>query len=198
MVSIAARMIPSAGVFAAVALLLYPVDSLGKQPVVDFWLVYGDTLHDKAQIFVAENEAFKGSGSDGSTVLRVHHLNHARPDRTLLYYLEIDCRSSRYKIDGVQQIGPRRTYELEPIDQTGLRSDRWMQHSMKFVCAPSERAGLKMTSLGTMTFGHMKVATNTALKTMELNAFMDPIIKSIDRAFDRMPQAEEAGKGARP
>lgn len=198
MVSIAARDLLPAGLLATVLLLLLPIDGLGKQPAVDFWLVYGDILKNKAQILVAENGTFKGSESDGANLLRVHHINHALPDRTWLYYLEIDCRNGRYRIDGVQQIGPRRTYELEPHDQTGLGSDRWMQHSMTFVCRPSERSGLMMKSLGTMTFDQMRVATNTALKTMERNAFMDPIIKSIDRAFDRMPHAEQTGRGSRP
>lgn len=198
MLSIAARMVPPAGLAATVLLLVLPVESQGKQAAADFWLVYGDSLRNKAQIFVAENSTFKGSESDEANLLRVHHINHALPDRTFLYYLEIDCRSGRYRIDGVQQIGPRRTYELEPHDQTGLGSEHWMQNSMKFVCTPSERPGLMMKSLGKMTFDQMRLAADTALKTMELNAFMDPIIKNIDRAFDRMPQAEQAERSSHP
>ncbi len=194
MLRIYSRLISSAGMAAALLLLLWPSESQGKQVVADFWLVYGDSVKSRAQVFVAEDGISKRSESSGVSVLRVHHINQARPDVTTSYHLDIDCQSGRYRIDGVQQIGPSRTYELEPHDHTGLGSDRWIEQSMSFVCKPSERTRLMMKEVGTLTFDQMRVGMVTVLKTIERNAFMDPIIKSIDRAFDRMPHGEQAGE----
>jgi hypothetical protein len=162
-------------------------------PLIDAWLVHQQGERLRNEVFLVDGDPdhiVKRAG--GVRSLGVYRVSQDDADRKLTSFdVEVDCAKKRVRIKAADAFSTFTT-EFKPVkfsSEWQKSPEPWLAQSRDFLCVPAERDARKMTSWGKMPMPTMIEKGEAYFHVLGREQSIQMILKIIDEAFDKMPQA---------
>lgn len=164
-----------------------------NMPTVDVWLVHQQGELSKNEVFLVDGDPdhiVKRAG--GVRSLGVYRVSEESALRRLTSYdVEVDCAKKRVRIKTADDFSTiSNTFTPAKVSSAWQKSpEPWLAQSRDFLCLPAERDARKMANWGKMPMPSMIEKGEAYFRVLGREQSIQVILKIIDEAFDKMPQA---------